>query len=193
MRENGGSLDLNFISLLNPAVDELNWVGWHQLLQFILGKWCCVRCSNLFKLLVNGKYTKHFPFFCAWIDLPFIIFVCSLYRPWVTIRLLHHFGFVCVLILGYAVCIFHATYLVTDAKYVMFHVGWRKSLKGNTTPATSLKESLIPCGCTHITCTTLLLASWKTHFTTNALLMKGESSVTSYSTVLTFKSVKYTG
>ena len=35
MRENGGSLDFNFISLLNPAVDE-NWVCRHRLLQFFL-------------------------------------------------------------------------------------------------------------------------------------------------------------
>ena len=35
MRENGGSLDFNFISLLNAMVDE-NWVCWHHLLQFIL-------------------------------------------------------------------------------------------------------------------------------------------------------------
>ena len=39
------------------------------------------------------------------------------------------FGLVCALILGYPVCIFHAI----DTKY-MFCVGWRKSLKGSTTP-----------------------------------------------------------
>ena len=65
--------------------------------------------------MANILNTSHF--FGAWIDLPFIIFVCSLYRPWVTIRLLHHFGFVCALILGYAVCIFHAIYWLSD---------WRK-------------------------------------------------------------------
>ena len=35
MRENGDSLNFNFISLLNPAVDE-NWVYQHRLLQFFL-------------------------------------------------------------------------------------------------------------------------------------------------------------
>ena len=72
--------------------------------------------------------------FCAQIGLLFITFVCSLYSPWATIRLLHHFGFVCVLILGYPVRIFHAT----DTKYIMFYVGWRKSLKGIVTPAYNL-------------------------------------------------------
>ena len=38
MRENGGSLDFNSISLANPAVDE-NWVCQHgRLQQFIFGK-----------------------------------------------------------------------------------------------------------------------------------------------------------
>ena len=130
VRENGGSLDFNFISLLNPAVDE-NWVCRHRLLQFIFGKWCRVRCSDLCKLFVNGKFPKRFHCVCVCtrIDL-FIIFVCSLYSPWATIRLLHHFGFVCVLILAYSVCIFRAI----DAKYVMFRVGWCKSLKGGVTP-----------------------------------------------------------
>ena len=50
MRENGGSLDFNFISLLNPTVDE-NWVCRHRLLQFFL-KWCRVRYSNLFRLFL---------------------------------------------------------------------------------------------------------------------------------------------
>ena len=36
-----------------------------------------------------------------------------------TIKLLHHFGFVCMLILGYALRIFHTT----DAKYAMFCIG----------------------------------------------------------------------
>ena len=35
MRENGVSLDFNFISLLNPTVDQ-NWVYRHCLLQFFL-------------------------------------------------------------------------------------------------------------------------------------------------------------
>ena len=60
MRENGGSLDFNFISLPKPMVDK-NWVCRHHLL--ILGKWCYVRCSNLFKLFMNGIFTEHFHFF----------------------------------------------------------------------------------------------------------------------------------
>ena len=125
IRENDGSLDFNFILLLNPAVDE-NWVCRHHLLQFILEKCCCIRCSDLFKHFVNSKFTKRFHFFGAQIDL-FIIFVCSFYRQWATIRFFHHFGFMCMLILGYAVHIFSAT----DAKYVMFCIGWCKSLKGS--------------------------------------------------------------
>ena len=116
---------------LNCTVDE-NWVCQRHLLQFILGKWYRVQCSNLCKLFVNSKFPKRFHCVCVYarIDLLFIIFVCSLYSPWTTIRLLHHFGFVCVLILGYPVRILRAN----DAKYVMFHVGWRKSLKGSMTP-----------------------------------------------------------
>ena len=121
-RENGGSVDFNLLQ--NSAVDE-NWVCRHHLLQFIFGKWC----SSLCKLFVNGKFTKCFYFLCARIDL-FITFVCSLYSPWATVRLLHHFGFVYVLILGYAVHIFHAN----DAKYILFCIGWRKSLIGSATP-----------------------------------------------------------
>ena len=41
VRENGGSLDFNFISLLNSTVDK-NWVCQHHFLQFIFGKWCIV-------------------------------------------------------------------------------------------------------------------------------------------------------
>ena len=95
---------LNFISLLKSVVDE-NWVCRHHLLQFILGKCCFIRRSNLFKRSVNSKFTKHFHLFGAQRDL-FIIFFCSLYRQWATIRFLHHFGFMCMLILDYAVHIF---------------------------------------------------------------------------------------
>ena len=100
MRENGGSLDFNFISLLNPTVDE-NWICRLHLLQFFLQKWYHsnhARCSDLFKLfmwtanLLNVSICYHI--LCARIDLIFTIFICSRYRPWATIRLLHHFGFV---------------------------------------------------------------------------------------------------
>ena len=123
------STSASSISLLNPAVDE-NWLCWHSLLQLILGKQCHVWCSELFKLFANGKFTKRFHFLGARIDLLFIIFICSLYSLWATVGLLHHFGFVCVLILGYAVRIFHAI----DAKYLMFHIGWHISLKASMTP-----------------------------------------------------------
>ena len=91
LRENGSSLDFSFISLLNSVVDE-NWICWHHLLQFIFGKWCHIRCSDLCKLYVDGKFTKRFHFLWAQIDL-FIIFVCSLYSLWATFRLLCHFCF----------------------------------------------------------------------------------------------------
>ena len=41
---------------------------------------------------VTGKFTERYHIFCAQIDLLFTIFVCSHYRPWATIRLVHHFG-----------------------------------------------------------------------------------------------------
>ena len=91
MRENGGSLDFNFISLLNPAVDE-NWVCWHCLLQFICKNDAVYDVRTIQTFSVNGKFAESY-IFCAWIDL-FTIFVCSRYRLWATIRLLHHFGFV---------------------------------------------------------------------------------------------------
>ena len=90
VRENGSSLDFN--SLLNSMVDE-NWVCQHHLLQFILRKWCCVQCSE------PCKCTKCLNFFgvCAQTDL-FIIFICSLYSLWATIRLLHHQFWLCMCI-----------------------------------------------------------------------------------------------
>ena len=78
---------------------------------------------------VNGKFTERYHIFCALINL-FTILFCSRYRLWATIRLLYHFGFVMCLNSRLYRHIFHAT----DAKYVMFRVGWRKSLKGSTTP-----------------------------------------------------------
>ena len=42
---------------------------------------------------VNSRFTEGYHIFCAWMDL-LTIFICSRYRPWATIRLLHHFGFV---------------------------------------------------------------------------------------------------
>ena len=70
----------------------------------------------------------------ARLDLLFIIFLSAHFqiKSTATIKLLHHFGFVCMLILGYALHIFHTT----DAKYAMFCIGWCKSLKGSLTPDT---------------------------------------------------------
>lgn len=69
--------------------------------------------------------------FCAWLDFLFAIFVCSLLHcKHSHTKLFHHFYFVCMLNLGYTVHMFH----ITDAKYVMFCVGWSKPLKGSVTP-----------------------------------------------------------
>ena len=92
--ENDSSLDFNFLVTLNCTVDK-NLVCRHRLLQFIFEKWRHVRGSDLCKLFVNGKFTKRFHFFGAWIDL-FIIFVCSHYSLWATIRLLHHQFWLCM-------------------------------------------------------------------------------------------------
>ena len=65
MRENGGSINFNFISLLNSVVDE-SWVYRHRLLQFTFWKWCHVQklqCPNLFRFLENSKFTERFHFF----------------------------------------------------------------------------------------------------------------------------------
>ena len=57
-------------------------------------KCCCVRCFDLFKLFPwTANLLNVTTFFYAQIDL-FTIFVCSCYRLWATIRLLHHFGLV---------------------------------------------------------------------------------------------------
>ena len=53
----------------------------------------CTMFQSMQTFSVNGRFTERYHIFCAQIDL-FTIFVCSHYRPWATIRLLHHFGFV---------------------------------------------------------------------------------------------------
>ena len=65
IRENVDSLDFNFISLLNPAVDDENWVCGHRLLRLILRKWCRTGCSDPFKLFVNGKFSDRSTFSCT--------------------------------------------------------------------------------------------------------------------------------
>ena len=52
----------------------------------------CTMFQSIQTFSVNGKFTERYHIFCAWIDL-FTIFICSGYRLWATIRLLHHFGF----------------------------------------------------------------------------------------------------
>ena len=91
----------------------------------------CTMFQSIQTFSVNGKFTEHDHFLCAQIDLLLTIFVCLCYRLWATIRLLHHFGFVmCVNSRLYNVCIFRAI----NAKYVMFCIGWCKSLKDSATP-----------------------------------------------------------
>ena len=69
---------------------------------------------------LNSKFTDRFHFFCAWLDFLLTIFLCSLLNCECSCsQVTTSFLAVCLLIVGYAVCIFHAT----DAKYTMFHVG----------------------------------------------------------------------
>ena len=53
----------------------------------------CTMFWSIQTFSANGKFTERYHIFCARIDL-FTIFVCSRYRPWATIRLLYHSGFV---------------------------------------------------------------------------------------------------
>ena len=54
----------------------------------------CTMLWSVQTFSVNCKFTERYHTFCACIDLLLTIFICSRYRPWATIRLLHHFGFV---------------------------------------------------------------------------------------------------
>ena len=122
MRENGGSLNFNFISIPNPAVAE-NWVCWHRLQQLIFGKWCCVHCFDLFKLF--SKSHIYVSTLCVCKERLFLILFSSTHQL--------HSGYCIILALcalGFAVCIFQTT----DAKCVIFCVGWHKSLKLKTAP-----------------------------------------------------------
>ena len=97
-----------------PNTNERKW--WQPQLQLYLvtkscGRWKklglptssaavlplkMMRCTIFWSVQtfsVNGKFSECYHIFCAWIHL-FTIFVCSRYRPWATIHLLHHFGFV---------------------------------------------------------------------------------------------------
>ena len=62
---------------------------------------------------MNDKFTECFHFFVHGQTL-FLLFLSAHFID----HELYHFGFVCALILGYAVCIF----LTTDTKYVMFPI-----------------------------------------------------------------------
>ena len=90
----------------------------------------CMMFRSIQTFSVNGKFTERYHIFCARIDLLFTIFVCSRYRPWATIWLLHHFGFV--------MCVNSRLYCTHFSchwrKIRMFCVGWCKSLVGSATP-----------------------------------------------------------
>jgi len=83
------------------ANSALDWVCQHCL--------CC--CSSLendatYDVPIYANFLwmaslLNISIFRVQLDLLFIIFICSLYSPWAMIMLLHHFGFVCALILGY--------------------------------------------------------------------------------------------
>ena len=90
-------------------------------------KWCCIWCSDLFKLFMNSKFTKRFHFsLCADRHSFYYFHLLTLnYIPWAP-----SFWLWLCTNLRLAACIFHTT----DMKYVMFCAGWRKSLKGSETP-----------------------------------------------------------
>ena len=125
IRENGGSLDFNFILLLNSAVGE-NWVWWHRHL------WKIMPCtmSRSIQILYEQQRIERFHFFVhgrlSFYYFHLVAFVSSI------ISALQ----VCALILSYAVC----NFCITDAKYVMFAVGWCKYLKGSATPVNNISE-----------------------------------------------------
>ena len=54
----------------------------------------CTMFQSIQTFSVNGKFTERYHIFFARIDLFTIFVFCSRYRLWVTIRVLHHFGFV---------------------------------------------------------------------------------------------------
>ena len=135
MRENGGSLDFNFISLPKPAVDK-NWVCRHRLL--ISGKWCRVRCSELFKLFMNGMaYLLNVSTFSCTDRISFYYF--RLLTLWIVSSI--NFALCTNSVQG--VCCRLRIFRITDAKYVMFRVGWRKSLKDSATPDACIILSII--------------------------------------------------
>ena len=111
MRENGGSLDFNFLSLPSPVV-ELGFTDISAT-QVIFRKCCCIQL----KLFVNGSFTEHFHYFCVCVVRLFSFFiVCSLLNHEYSNLVKLSFLAVCSLILGYAVRIF----CTNDAKYVIF-------------------------------------------------------------------------
>ena len=59
MRENGGSLDFNFISLLNPVVDE-NWVPASSAAVLPLKMMPCTMFRSIQTFSVNGKFTERY-------------------------------------------------------------------------------------------------------------------------------------
>ena len=115
--------------LPDPTTVE-NWVCQHHLPRFIFVNdaaydWCSMNLSFLRMANLLNVST----FLCTDRFL-FTIFVCALYRSWTTFKLLHHFVFLCALILGYAV----HTFRTTDPKQVIFCVGWHRTVKGCAAP-----------------------------------------------------------
>ena len=106
---------------------ELRFADVSSAAQFTFKKWC----RTQMKLFVNGKFTERHHFFCAWLDLISTSFVCSLlYCEYSCSQVTQSFLAVCSPTLGYAV----QNFCTTDAKYVMFRIGWHKPLKSSATP-----------------------------------------------------------
>ena len=84
---------------------------------------------------MNGKFTKRFHFFLVH-EKTFLLFSSAHFiaHELQSGYSIISFGFVCAIILGYAVRIFCAINIV----YVVFHVGWHKSLEGSVTPEDNL-------------------------------------------------------
>ena len=136
-RESDGSLNFTFISLPSPAVDE-NWgLPIYRLLHNLSSENDAVYDWNF--LWTANSLNLMFPLFSVpfWLlflcaDFLLTSFICSLLNcEYCSSQVTPSFLAVCSLILEYAVHIFHTT----DAKYVMFRVGWCKILKNSVTPS----------------------------------------------------------
>ena len=135
IRENGGSLHFNFISLPNSAVDGrtvfANIVYWSSSLENDAAYDVPIYWNSLWAANLLNVST----FLCT-DRLSFSYFHLLTFVSSVILALQ-----VCVLILGYVVHIIH----ITDAKCIMFGVSWHKSLKGSTTPASLYSKFCFSC------------------------------------------------